>query len=262
MKNILPKPITVSSKKLAKNTNLLYDLFRDIENQEIKKYEVFDTTEDLLVLSCVWSRIRNLPIRKAGTVLLKNTIGGIILSNPINSITDKSLFENITEEDRILARKIRDYYSKKIMMLKLKQKTLTKYREDLNVFVHSDGKKFTQEVIGMVYRLPEFYENDILLDKIFADKVKIVKKCHSSRQTKVLTYIDTSVINNSRSKSLDYWFVDEDNQVVNINLAQDNPLVDIWEDIIREPIKLNAIFFTKNKDEYFYYRAEKYTVES
>jgi hypothetical protein len=227
-------------------------LISDGSNPYLNVTEVYESKEDLLALSCAWYRIRNklfIDKDKVNTNLL------------IATITDKNLYENVLQEDREHALKIRDYYSKKIMMLKLKEKNLTKFREDLNNFIHTDGKIFKNEIIGMAYRLPEFYEYDTLLDRIFSRHNKIVSDdVYPNPIEKELKLIDFSVRNVSKFKRLEYWFTDNFDNVVNVYLDYNNPLINIWEKIIEKPITLKGYFFKKSKDDCEFYVVERYTI--
>ena len=122
---------------------MLNSIFLDERTQlsaNVKKYQVFDITEDLLALSTCWQRIRN----------DKNYVG----QRPEN-ITDELLFSMVNFEDKKKAEKIRDYYSKKFTLWALNGVTLTPFREDLKKFIHSDGKIFKEDMKPLVYRLPE-----------------------------------------------------------------------------------------------------------
>ena len=103
--------ITLSSGHTASlNSGDLFTFDLNISNN-VKKYEIYEFTEDVLALSVTWKRMRD-----AG----KNTA---------LKLTDNDLFKNIIPEDRIMADKIATYYSKKIMMLKLLDNSkLTSYR--------------------------------------------------------------------------------------------------------------------------------------
>ena len=118
-------------------------------NDNVKKYEIFEVSQDLLVLSTCWYRLRK--EKKASN---------------ISKLTDNTLFINIIDEDRIFAGTIRDYYSKKILVWKLKNNRLTSFRQDLSEFINTDGKKFKETMMPLAYRLPEFYEYDIEFEKI------------------------------------------------------------------------------------------------
>jgi hypothetical protein len=136
-----------------------------------KRYEVFELKEDVLVLSATWKRLRN----------EKKFQGSI------SKLVDHTLFSEIQPEDREQANSIRDYYSKKVMMLKLKGKRLTNFREDLNSFIHSDGTMVKEGMFPLVYRLPEFYEYDRTIDdriewpSDFSDiSSEMLEKCNKS----------------------------------------------------------------------------------
>ena len=64
------------------------------------------------------------------------------------------------------ANEIRDYYSKKIMLWKLKGVNLSSYRTDLNTFIHNSSREYPKSHMGIAYWLPEFHEYDIQLDEI------------------------------------------------------------------------------------------------
>lgn len=219
-----------------------------LQHELVRKYEIYESTEDLLALSCAWLRMRKES---------KKTGSGINISKLI----DRQLFKTVNDEDRLLASSIRDYYSKKIMLWKLKNQPLTPYREDLNSFIHSDGLKFVEKMFGLAYRLPEFYHYDVTLDGIFKDKNKELKKLPSSIQLiKSLQYVGKTLVDRRSIKRDEYWFVDEQNNVSVILLGRDNPLLNIWEQVIQKPIKINGLYYAKNKDGRDYFQIEKYNL--
>ena len=139
--------------------NLTEKTIKDLEDWFIRNN--YKTTEDSLVLSCAWYRLRN---------NFNNKV------NMPNSLFDYNLLDQILEVDRLLAYNIRDYFSKKIMVWKLKNMELTTFREDLNEFIHSDGLLIKEKMIGLIFRLPEFYHYDITIDEIFRYKNNVTEK--------------------------------------------------------------------------------------
>lgn len=208
-----------------------------------RKYEIYDIIEDVLVLSCTWYRLRN-------------TGGAAIIG--ANQLLDRHLFEKITEEDRVLASAIRDYYSKKIMVLKLKNSALSPFREDMNKFIHSDGKKFTENMLGLVYRLPQFYFYDTKIDEIFRGRTRKTSKQIRGAYSKKLTFVDSTTVNRRSVKRNEYWFTDEDDALVNLSLGTDNPLIKVWEHLIKQPIALEGLYYLKRRDDLEFYQVEKY----
>ena len=154
------QPLTSITLSGLNGTSNDWDIFT-ANNNNVKRYEVFETTEDILALSVTWHRLR--PLINNGT----STI--IDPSNRPTKLTDSILFKEIIQEDRDKANLIRDYYSKKLMMFTLKGQQLTNYRKDLNTFIHGDCKVVKEEMMPLVYRLPEFYEYDVGLDEMFLE---------------------------------------------------------------------------------------------
>jgi hypothetical protein len=160
-----------------------------------------------------------------------------------------------------LAGEIRDYYSKKIMMWKLTNSHMTQFRDDLNTFIHGDGLKFRENVFGLVFRLPEFYFYDKKIDSIFSARLSKTDKDIRGPQIKTLTYIDTTKVDKRNVlKRNEYWFVDEDDTIVNVTLGRDNALLGIWEQLIKGSIKLEGLYYNQKKDDKEYYRLEKYNI--
>lgn len=198
------------------NVNSIFDALK----QNYKKYEVFELQEDVLVLSVTWKRLRDEKKHQGR----------------ISKLIDNLLFSEVTPEDREKADVVRDYYSKKVMMLKLKGKQFTHFREDLNSFIHGDGKIIKEEMFPLAYRLPEFYDYDISIDDI---KVKLDLLDSQLPREKYLgktdvykcNYLGSTFKKTRRIKSLEYWFKTETNECVKIQLEPSNPLLHMWDNV-------------------------------
>lgn len=197
--------------------------FNDIHisnSANIKKYEVIETSEDLLAMSCAWYRIR----QNQG------------LSSPlITSLVSEELIRHVTQEDRELANEVRDYYSKKFMVMALKDQRLTNFRQDLKEYLLGDSKKFTEKTIPMIYRMPEFYVYDQEFDVIKRDFQttitnfsELTRKTtdRSVRLTPIKSFKKNSKI---RGKHTEYWLKDNKNQAYRFGLRADNPLLGLWD---------------------------------
>ena len=207
-------------------------------NDNVKKYEVYEISQDLLALSVCWSRYRK------GRDEYK--------PHPtITKLLDSDLFRLVSEDDIAQVNVIRDYYSKKIMVLKLKNEGFTSFREDLNTFIHSDGKMFKENMMPLAYRLPEFYEYDVEFEKMAFDFNREVKRMDQPYMvdTKQLTFVKHLLVNKKRYKRKEYWFSDRSNNLVNIDIDTSNPLISLMDLVVsKTDITINGRFKKCTRD--------------
>ena len=185
---------------------------------DVQKYEVYEISKDLLALSVCWARYRK----------TRDTPGP---QPTITKLLDSELFRLVTEEDIAHANVIRDYYSKKIMVWKLKNEGFTAFREDLNTFIHSEGKTFKESMLPLAYRLPEFYEYDIEFEKMAFEYNREVKRNNDPNvvTVKQLKFIKKLSVNTKRQKRKEYWFSDRHNNLVLLNVESSNPLLSLMD---------------------------------
>ena len=227
-------------------TNNIFAELNEMPQELVRKYEIYESKEDLLVLSCAWYRLREQRKKDHGMAI------------SISKLLDRNLFNSIIEADRELATQIRDYYSKKIMVLKLKNERMSSYRDDLNEFIHSDGKKFVEKMFGLVYRLPQFYFYDTQLDSIFSGRNRKTEKVIPNIRTRKLTHVGTTFVDRRALKRNEYWFTDDDDTLTCVYLAHNNPLNNVWEKLIQHPIDLKGQFYNKSRDDTGFYVLEKF----
>lgn len=213
---------------------------------DIKRYQVLEIKKDLLALSCAWQRIR-----------AEHEEGQVYIT--ITKLTDPSLFNKLTQEDHVKAAKIRDYYSKKIMLWKLKGESLSKFREDMNLFIHTDGKIFKEDMMPLAYRLPEFYDYDIDFDMLSNEyNKKVSQGTQNEIGGKLLKLVKTFVVSKKHRKQKEYWFRDDNNDLVSLSISFDNPLLSLLDICTQGTIKVNAIYTKKSRDNNEYLVANKF----
>lgn len=216
--------ITGSSGYNAQTINIISPSNFEFQfNDDVKKYEVYEISQDLLALSVCWARYR-----KARNEYKPQPA--------ITKLLDSELFRLVSEDDIAHANIIRDYYSKKIMVLKLKNTGFTSFREDLNTFIHSDGKMFKENMMPLAYCLPEFYEYDVEFEKMLFDFNREVKRMDQPHvvDTKQLKFVKQLSVNTKRYKRKEYWFSDRSNNLVNINIDTSNPLISLMDMIVNK----------------------------
>lgn len=219
---------------------------------DVKKYEVFEISQDLLALSVCWARIRKQRLTEPFNVL----------SVSISKLLDSELFRQLNEDDIAQANVIRDYYSKKIMVWKLKNINLTPFRQDLNTFIHSDGKTFKETMMPLVYRLPEFYEYDVEFEKMSFDYNKELKRQDSPFETdiKQLKFIKQLSVNTKRAKRKEYWFSDLSNNLVTFSVELNNPLISLLDMTLKNnDVRVDGRYRKAMRDGNEYLKIEKFS---
>jgi hypothetical protein len=224
-------------------------------NGNVKKYEVFETSEDILALSVTWHRLR-LP----GNHII-NTI------RP-TTLTDNILFTEINQEDRNRADIIRDYYSKKLMVMTLRGQRISKFRKDLNTFIHGDCKIVKEEMMPLIFRLPEFYDYDIQLQEMFSDLNKQFEDTEDQAYgaayggKKILKPMKKFVVKLRTNKFSEYWLKDDDNKAYKIEIPIENKLNHLWEHFFeQESIPLQGHFRYIERDGINYFHLKNWEID-
>ena len=213
-------------------------------NDDVQKYEVYEISKDLLALSVCWARYRK----------VRNEPG---LHPTITKLLDSELFRLVSEDDIAQANVIRDYYSKKIMVWKLKNINLSSFRQDLNSFIHSNGQTFKEPMLPLAYRLPEFYEYDVEFETMSFEHNKEIRQL--STPNKELKFVKKLFVNNRRVKRSEYWFSDAHNNLVNINFEVNNPLLSLLDATLSKgDIALDGPYTKRNRDGTEYLRLDKF----
>ena len=222
-----------------------------------KKYEVFETTEDVLALSVTWQRLRP---------LISHGIGIMISpSDRPTKLTDAILFKEMIQEDRDKAERIRDYYSKKLMVITLREQRISKFRKDLSTFVHGDSKIVKEEMMPLIYRLPEFYDYDIAFDEMVRElntRFEFPENTTAWSGTKFLKPIKKFVVKLRTSRFSEYWLKDEDNKACKIEIPIENKLNHLWEHFFeQESVPLQGYFKHMERDGINYFHLKNWEID-
>jgi hypothetical protein len=222
-------------------------------HEAVKKYEVYESPEDVLALSVTWKRL--------------NKTNPSAVSN-ISNLLSKELFNHITDEDRELGQEIRDYYSKKIMIWKLKNARFSKFRDELNTYIHSPTPLLVKnDFMGMIYYLPYFHEYDTGVDEV---RVQVNSKINVSFQmvrtkSRELEPLQKIVSKRKSAVTNHYWLKDiETNSAVQFVFDVSNPLEHIWSMLFakNEIMEVTGSYYTKSRDEFEYLSVKNWKLEN
>lgn len=217
----------------------LGDLLRTptIFDLEPKPKAQIESEVDLLVIACARARLLDEGDHSIG-------------------FRQQELLKKMIPADLDQASLIREYYGKKLMLLQLKDKVeLSSFRKALANFLTSDGKIYTEETIGLVYKLPRFYHYDKTVDllredhgllNISEDNWHQFKYENSgatanfySDYTGFLNPISILPRHTKRSSVYEFWFKENNGLALNLDIDMKNPLLPIWENIFNRGKPLN-----------------------
>ena len=238
------------------STTSFDDLYPTTDSTYVKKYEVFETTEDILALSVTWHRMRS---------SLSHKINMLASASRPTKLTDSVLFREMIQEDRDRADIIRDYYSKKLMVITLREQRISKFRKDLSTFIHGDDKVIKEEMMPLIYRLPEFYEYDMGFDEMFRDLNKQFEhqpKLTIGGDSITLTPLRKFIVKLRTSKFTEYWLKDSENKAYKIEIPIENKLNHLWEHFFeQDSIPLTGYLKHMERDGINYFHLKNWEID-
>ena len=200
------------------------------------------TIEDPLVLSCTLFRFAN-----------PNSEDHDPSFRFFNLINHQSqILEKTTDVDRKLADDIRRHYRGKFVFLRLRGEQPTKFRKDLEKFVAVDWNPsftITEKTVGMICKLPFFYEHDMgLINDVFGSETHNIKRHVSIGDPVTLTFIKALDENQKGKTTLSYWFKDLHDNRFSIPVEKNNSLIPTWEEFIKKPVTLSGHYTSRSYD--------------
>ena len=148
-----------------------------------------------------------------------------------------------------------------MLVEKLKGANLTEYRTDLYNYLTERPHTVTVKFIGMIYKLPYFYEYDTGLTDMFGIEYKDCSAGHFS-DTKTLNFISKLNAHKKHKPEYEYWFSDETGVRYMVPVSKINPLLKLWESTIStEHVNVYAKFERKFRDDRSYYVATGWKID-
>lgn len=169
-----------------------------------------------------------------------------------------TLAPELTAVDHEIAALIRGYYSKKLVAASLKHGHLSGFRSELAQFLTTGGRHYTNELLRLLYKLPEFY----YYDTAFEGLANITAQTDFTQvETPSITVVPgLKLLRSTRGgKSFKYWCtVEGSGNLACITIDSINPLLPIWDTIYfrKEPLQLTAKCVENQVDGYHYHDIE------
>lgn len=174
----------------------------------------------------------------------------------------KEIAKQITSEDRAFSSTISKYYRDKLLVSRLKSIPLSEFRTDLYTYLTERPTRISEKFIGMIYKLPYFYEYDVGVTSIFGlDHTECSQGSHFT-DTKTLSFISKLDAHKKHKKEYEYWFNDDAGVRYMVPVAKNNCLLKLWENTIdTEQVNINGKFEQKYKDDRSYYVATGWKID-
>lgn len=158
----------------------------------------------------------------------------------------------VWQDDIEEAERLKKYYRDSMIMQALKSSngvSRSQFRQKLAKLVVND-LVITKEEIGLLMRLPYFYEEDLSLDYVKAvTDCSMVKNNASMQRTLrecTLTPLKKILVSRRSGDYYHYWFTDTDNTPYNFVVKSDNPLIAMFNGVYKQPeLRVNANLYTK-----------------
>lgn len=216
--------------------------------------EKFSTFEDLIAISCVMYRLMQATEDDTGRRFFSLEHDAAKLAKSIN------------QEDRLMAQSIRRYYNGKLTLLRLRGQQFTKFRQDMAslLAVENINGSYTylKKYLGMVYKLPYFYEYDQNLNEVFGSEYFDLAGKTYFKGTSTLSFVKKLDAFRKRSPVIEYWFTDENDDRVVVHIQKANPLVSVLDHVLTDgELTVTGKFKATRKDTLNYYTLESWQAE-
>lgn len=216
-------------------------LYRDRSNDPIT------LLDDALALSCCAWRLRN--------------SGG----PEFWAFRTEDVAKSIVHDDYAHAQEIRNYYGKKIMWLQLNGGRVSQFRADLMSYIHqADPRIVTENISGMIHKMPDFFQEDKILDRIkqLAD-ISTIQTIIPLNTPMVLSPVEIVLRRSKTSKVNNYWMMTKDKRLCQIEIQQPNPLEPLWLDLYNNSatITISGKFVATCREDFNFYRVTNWKVE-
>lgn len=161
-----------------------------------------------------------------------------------------SLGGELTEVDYAIAREIREYYGRKLVSAAFQHGTLSDFRKDLAAFLATDGRQYTEQLLRLLYKLPEFY----YYDKAFDSLANIACSTEFSEVVgnQVAVLPGLKLLRNTQSGKIHkYWCtISDSGNLACISIDCRNPLLPVWDSIYfsKQPLHIYGRFTPRKVD--------------
>lgn len=139
-----------------------------------------------------------------------------------------------------LAEQVRNYYKAKLVQLSLSGKTLSAFRTKLYQVI-CNPKEINKEHIGILCRLPDFYQEDVAMDNILdqADSVDPNKMYVASEISDQYEFVGVTQRKIKTGSQQKYWFKNSQGELATLWVELSSPSIPILNMVLKPGKKFN-----------------------
>ena len=150
-----------------------------------------------------------------------------------------------TPEDYEKSAEIRKYYADRILIAMLRNKTVSEFRKKLYGVV-TDSLQLTKPDVGLLHRLPYFYEEDLAIDRVVAQTQSLTDRLQAERVESEFTVIERVFKTRKTGEYTQLWLRSKQHTApFMLTVKNDNPYHKFVTKILEQPVKLSGWAHTK-----------------
>lgn len=162
------------------------------------------------------------------------------IANPGSSRWEDFEHVALTDEDRIKSAEIRKYYADRLIVSMLSGSNISTFRRKLYGVV-TDSVKLDKSDIGLLYRLPYFYMEDLALDRVAEQTQPAERQLGPDRITAKFTVIECVLRSRRAGDFTQYWMKsDQHSQAFMMTIKTDNPYHRLISKLLEQPVTLSG----------------------
>ncbi len=184
------------------------------------------------------------------------------------SLEDPRVLENITDEIRDTAQRIRKYYGKKYFWSNLtNNRELSGFRSRTCYLLENRIRSCKDKDAGIYYKLPYFYDEDMIYDdfkrQYTTDDIPRIGgiSTPNAKHQLTLKYVKSTSSRQQKRNINRFWFTD-DTYLYGIEVANDNPLLEMFKQIITEnsTVTFSTNYNVDRIDQMYFYKLFNFTL--
>jgi hypothetical protein len=162
-------------------------------------------------------------------------------SNPARRWVPVDEVGRVTPEARAMAQELRTYFLHRNTMKVLQGQTPTEFQNKMNGLLN-DIRLLQQDEMGLLYRLPYFWQEDLALDQVFEGATHIdvapagphLPVWHQVTTHAKLTPIREILKSRKSSDFVQFWFATNDGERCMYAVRADNSLISVFRSLFKQ----------------------------